>query len=99
PIAPLASFEEVTALFANCALPIPPLATPSGEPLVPFPVNVESCATDVKEFGEAIVSVFPAGVIVMFEPAARVTLSNSPLRLLTTVPFAIFDAVTAPLAR
>lgn len=46
----------------------------------------------------ALVRVLPEVVIVTFEPAASLTLSVRPLRLLTTWPGAIFAAVNAPFA-
>src|SRR5262249_5080169 len=61
------------------------------------PLTLETYDTAVLE-DPAIVSVLPDGVMVTFDPAARVTLSDNPFRLLTTVPFAIFDEVTAPVA-
>src|SRR5215471_8717638 len=46
----------------------------------------------------AMVSVLPDGVMVTFDPAARVTLSDNPFRLLTTVLLAIFEGMTEPFA-
>ena len=39
--------------------------------MVPLPASVASCATPVNKFGAAMVSVLPAGVIVMFVPPAN----------------------------
>src|SRR5678815_5299116 len=71
-----------------------PEAIPKGEVPVPSPVSDESLLTAVSPSKEAIVSVFPLGVRVTFDPAANETLSNSPLKLFTTCPDAIFDEVT-----
>ena len=74
--------------------------TPSGVPLVPSPPKVALCATDDSPLPppvDASVSVLPAGVIVMFDPAASVTLSERLLRLLTTCPAGIVAPVTHPL--
>ena len=69
--------------------------TPSGDPAIPLPVSVVSCVTAVNAVGAAIVSVLPEGVIVMFEPASRVTLSVKLFNEVTTWPVAIFESVTA----
>ena len=45
---------------------------------------------------DAIVSVLPDGVSVMFEPAARIMSSLRLLRLFTVCPTPIFEEVTAP---
>ena len=79
-----AIFDSVTAPSASCAVSIPPAATPSGEAAVPSPVSVELCTTEDRTFGAAMVSVLPAGVIVMLLPASSETLSNSPLKLRAT---------------
>jgi hypothetical protein len=70
-----------------------PEAIPKGEVPVPSPVSDESRLTDVSPSKEEIVSVFPLGVSVTFEPATNETLSNSPLKLFTACPDAILEEV------
>ena len=66
------------------------LATASGTPAVPLPVNVSSCATAVKPVPDpetaSIVIVLPATLTVVLAPWAIVTSPVKPFRLVTPEP-------------
>jgi len=64
--------------------------------MVPLPVIGAEAETDLRELGEEMVNELPDGVIVMFDPAVRLRLSDNPFKLRTTVAEAILEDVTAP---